>query len=355
MGYQVVGSGTFRALMNWAATHYVPAVLSLEITADCNALCPFCLRPVEDRRSRKMLPFSKIRQILDEVRELGGLFLEITGGEPLLHPAFEEIVCYARGLGFAVAVTTNGMLLNADHIDLFSAVGMYNVLVSVHAVDKVIYQKMFGVRSTPTHILNAIQEMVRRKIPVQVSFTATRLNIDHFGEVREALMELGLRAEDIAPTIMHERADGNNLAGLAPTEDQIINLYLRFPEYLRSRKKLGVTSLTCVAGRSLAAVDFEGNVHPCTLFEFPVGNVFQSSFRAIWENAPALKNIRRLRGSDFAQCLHCEALEYCEICIARNYAVNRNLLSSSLYNCRESFAALRAAQLLEVEDVAKSV
>lgn len=355
MGYQVVGSGMFKSLMNWAATHYIPAVLSLEITADCNAHCPFCLRPAEDRQSRKMLPFDKIRQILDEVRELGGLFLEITGGEPLLHPAFEEIVRYARTLGFAVAVTTNGMLLNADHIDLFSSVGMYNVLISVHAVDKRLYQKMFGVRSSPTHVLSVIQEMVRREIPVQVSFTATRLNIDHFGEVRETLMGLGLRAEDIAPTIMHERSDGNSLSTLAPTEEQIIGLYQRFPEYLRSRKKLGVTSLICVAGRSLASIDFEGNVHPCTLFELPVGNVFQSSFRAIWEKSPVLKRIRRLQGSDFVQCLHCEALEYCEVCIARNYAINGNFLTPSPYNCRESFAALQAAKLLEAKDVAKPI
>lgn len=91
-----------------------------------------------------MLSPREIKGLLDQLWGMGCLFIELTGGEPLLYPAFNEIVGYARNLGFAVAITTNGFLLDNKRIEELSELGVYSVIISLHSVRDTMYGKMFG-------------------------------------------------------------------------------------------------------------------------------------------------------------------------------------------------------------------
>ena len=235
----------------------------------------------------------------------------------MLHPDFSNIVSYARKLGFAVAITSNGFLLNDEIVERISEWGIFNLLISLHSVRDSTYSKMFGVNRSVKSVLMAIQKLRMRDVPVQVSFTATKYNIDEFGEVKEVLGKLGVNG--ISIKVVHERGDGSDLEYLMPTEKQLSKVFLDNPEQIQVRTRRNSDVLTCVAGRSLASIDFLGNVHPCTIFEYPVGNIKEKSFKEIWETSLNLQKIRAIRDEDFPVCLQCEMKKYCEVCIARNY------------------------------------
>lgn len=83
----------------------------LEITGQCNLNCNICFAAAP---SGGHLPFDEITSMIDSYvsYETEPELLQLSGGEPTLHPDILEIVRYAKNLGIQdVAVSTNGLRL----------------------------------------------------------------------------------------------------------------------------------------------------------------------------------------------------------------------------------------------------
>lgn len=89
----------------------IPIHLHLSPTNKCNLSCPFCSCKDVDRNLE--LTFEQITWILDVYAPRGTKALTITGGgEPLVHPALDQIIEYAAKKEIEVGMVTNGDLLN---------------------------------------------------------------------------------------------------------------------------------------------------------------------------------------------------------------------------------------------------
>ncbi|MHA1959598.1 MAG: radical SAM protein [Candidatus Thorarchaeota archaeon] len=83
----------------------------LEITGECNLNCNVCFA---DSPSCDHLPYSQIVDMINSYvsYEADPEILQLSGGEPTLHPDIIEIVRYAKSMGIGdVAVSTNGLRL----------------------------------------------------------------------------------------------------------------------------------------------------------------------------------------------------------------------------------------------------
>jgi organic radical activating enzyme len=87
-----------------------PVMVHMSICNPCNLTCSFCC--FANRAMKEILSLDRIKLALDQYKELGATGLELTGGgEPSLHPQFDEIVRHAHSLGFAIGICTNGTKL----------------------------------------------------------------------------------------------------------------------------------------------------------------------------------------------------------------------------------------------------
>jgi radical SAM protein with 4Fe4S-binding SPASM domain len=81
----------------------------------------------------------------------------------------------------------------------------------------------------------------------------------------------------------------------------------------------------CIAAQTICLIDCFGNVQPCSYMPTSAGNVLETPFREIWENAPLFKELR-----DFdkykGRCGECEYLNVCGGCRARAEAVHGDRL-----------------------------
>lgn len=74
----------------------------------CNYDCSYCPASIHDNFSPHV-PLATAKKVIDSLKQLNKpIRLSLTGGEPTVHPQFEEILMYARQSGFWVSVTTNG-------------------------------------------------------------------------------------------------------------------------------------------------------------------------------------------------------------------------------------------------------
>ena len=73
----------------------------------CNLRCSYCdsMYAVEGCDYKQM----SVAQILDAVKEYGDItHVTLTGGEPLIHPDVEDLLCQLSGNGYRVNIETNG-------------------------------------------------------------------------------------------------------------------------------------------------------------------------------------------------------------------------------------------------------
>lgn len=97
-----------------------PRVVFITLTANCNYRCKAC-HYGRDFMPGHQLPLPLVRDLLDDIKDIGIPRVRLYGGEPLLHKQLPEIVEHTSKLGLDSWVTTNGFLLRERVDDLFSA------------------------------------------------------------------------------------------------------------------------------------------------------------------------------------------------------------------------------------------
>ena len=110
-------------------------VLRLSLTARCNLACPYCLP--DGHEPPGLLTLAQRRQVVAAAVALGASQLRLTGGEPLLHPAVEDLIAAVAELRTPggglreVALTSNGALLTAERALALRAAGLDRLTISL--------------------------------------------------------------------------------------------------------------------------------------------------------------------------------------------------------------------------------
>lgn len=109
-----------------------PRRIVIELTNICNLHCSYCLRDDEAlyQTRARFFPAELLRRILRESREAAGVsHVSFTGGEPTLHPQFDEILATVGSEGMRAGFVTNGW-----HFDrVWPAIDKHRAAVAVVA------------------------------------------------------------------------------------------------------------------------------------------------------------------------------------------------------------------------------
>jgi len=104
----------------------------VEITNVCNLACSFC---IGTRRPARFMTPEEFDLLARKIRpHTDYLYLHVMG-EPLLHPALDEILSIASAHGFIVNLTTNGTLLAERTPLLLATAALRKVSVSLHSFE----------------------------------------------------------------------------------------------------------------------------------------------------------------------------------------------------------------------------
>ena len=111
---------------------YSPFLAQMVVVRRCNLTCGYCN---EFDETSEPVPTDVLKARIDRLKELGTFSLELTGGEPLLHPDIAELIRYARGLDFyKVMMISNAYLLNQKKVEELNLAGLMEMQVSVDGV-----------------------------------------------------------------------------------------------------------------------------------------------------------------------------------------------------------------------------
>lgn len=309
------------------------ASLQFELTSRCNERCIHCYIPNGKKNAGFDMSFERFKYILDQYAEMGGLQVTLSGGEALMNKDIAKILLYCREKDMQISLLTNLISLKKELIPILKDVNLSLIQVSLYSMDAEKHDSITTMKGSFEKTKTAIEKLHNADIPVQISCPIMKANKDGYDEVMKYAQRLRMKAQ--TDYIMMAQADLNtsNLANrisIEETEKVIRDIMENDVDYQTetlaqeplssiSEEEFAEMSL-CGAGLNDLCVTVNGDIYPCAGWQgFVVGNVFRESLKEIWEHSPKLEQIRKIKQKDFPKCLKCEARDFCNMCLVRNY------------------------------------
>ena len=159
----------------------------IEVTKKCNLNCPVCYASAGEGDHLDMATIDKMMDFYQEAENGKAEIVQLSGGEPTLHPQIVEIIKLARKKKFKyVMLNTNGLRI-ADDIEfvkqLSEFIGGFEVYFQFDGFERTT-QSFFRGKDVLDKKLKAISNMVEHKIPVTIVSTVERgVNDDQLGKI----------------------------------------------------------------------------------------------------------------------------------------------------------------------------
>jgi MoaA/NifB/PqqE/SkfB family radical SAM enzyme len=258
-----------------------PLAASLELTYRCNWRCVFCYNP--RHHDRRGLSGPEWMGVLDGLRQLGTLYVALTGGEPLAHPEFLAIARGARERAFALRILTNGALVTDRLADDVAALRPLAVELSLHGATAGTHD---GATATPGSfdaMLRGLDRLLARKVGVVLKTPLTRLNEAEVDAMRGIAEGRGVPWRVDPVLTPRDDGDAGPLSYRASPEavSRVFRDLAALGQLPHEERAIGGTN--CGLGRTTIAVDPEGNVFPCLQWRrAPLGNVRETPLASMW-------------------------------------------------------------------------
>ena len=287
------------------------------ITRTCNLRCVHCYSDSMAMQYPGELTWEQMKNVVDDLAAYQVPSLLLSGGEPMIHPRFFDLVDLATEKGLKLTISTNGTLITPEKAALLKAANVAYVGISLDGIGKIhdefrrkegafdaavcgfknchdVDQKT-GLRLTLTRHnvenINQILDFIEEKEIKRVCFyhlvpagRGSAMQVLAAEEARHAIDTLISRVEswhkqgiDRELLTVTQPADGAYLLVRMENENH--------PNLAEARRLLswnggGANS----SGRGIANIDTQGNVHPDQFWQdITLGNVKRMPFSEIWE------------------------------------------------------------------------
>lgn len=332
-----------------------------ETTSHCNLECRMCVRHGWHDPLGHM-PTDRFERLVDGLQPLAtpdAVTLTFGGfGEPLVHPAWEQLVLDARSRQLRVEVITNGVLVDTRVAEFMVEAGVAQVTVSVDGGDATSYERMRG--TSADGALGAVARLrdarrhTRRRMAIGVAAVATRSTVGSLPALLDWASDVSLdfvsignlvpHTEEMAREMLWERSGWASVFRPSawqprisvgrfdiepvtrPLAEALAGRALTFPSPLTDD---GRWRNRCrFAHEGMCAVSWDGRVTPCLSLlhshtehvnsqvrqvdEYAIGHVDNARLSDIWR-APEFREFRRrVRAFDFPPCFHCGGCHFTE-------------------------------------------
>lgn len=307
--------------------------LQFELTSRCNERCIHCYIPNKKKNAGFDMSFDKFKYILDQYVEMGGLHVTLSGGEALMNKDILKMMQYCRENDMQISLLTNLISLKDEQIPILKEINLSLIQTSLYSINAEIHDQITTVKGSYKKTKAAIEKLHDADIPVQISCPVMKANKDGYDEVMKYAQSLRMKAQTDYIMMAQADLDTSNLANrisIEETEKVIRDIMENDVDYqTETLAQEPLSSISeeefaemplCGAGLNDLCITVNGDVYPCAGWQsFVVGNVFRESLKEIWEHSPKLEQIRKVKQKDFPKCLRCEAKDFCNMCLVRNY------------------------------------
>lgn len=320
----------------------------LYIANGCNLACRHCwITPAfADGKPSPgdCLDLDLLKLAVREGKSLGLRSAKLTGGEPVLHPRFIEIVDFLSAENIKLTMETNGTLIDANlarHLKNDSS--MWFLSTSLDSASPDAHDRFRGVPGSFHAALRGIGHLVHAGFRPQVIMCPHRGNLHEVEDLVSLAVSLGAGSVKFNPVTSTGRGQDMDRRGETLQYDEILNLarhvrgelqartpiplYISIPPALSSIHE--ILRLGCAGGEcrvlNILGILGNGEMALCgigrNIPELCFGRLGEEDLRDVWLRHPVLLKLRQdLKGPFPGICDDCVHARRClTLCVAMNY------------------------------------
>lgn len=320
---------------------HAPISAMIEIADRCNEVCVHCYQ-IQGQKGE--MTTEELKSVIDQLADLGVVFLTITGGEPTLRHDFLEIVAHARKRKFAVKIFTNGLRVDREMAKKLAELAVQEVQISLYSHRAEVHDWVTRVPGSFDKTVAAARSLIDEGIAVVLKSPMMTFNAPEYDAWIDFVVGLG--ADYTMDPHIDPREDGDRGTESFRVDDET---------YLRARRdaRLGgepepaseppatppekhLDKSLCGACSGNVHVEANGEIRPCTQMRVPLGNALVEGVRATWDAAEESRFIRHLTWADIHGCRDCDLQPYCSRCYASAQVEGGDALGPYLAACHEA-------------------
>lgn len=340
-----------RRIVEKANESLTPITANFELTPDCTLSCDMCFihtKPSAIEKAGGVLPLQTWLRYAEELRDMGTLFILLTGGEPMLYPGFSELYTKLRQMGFILTINTNGTLIDENIIATLKRYKPRRVNVTLYGGNSDTYGRLCHNRQGFDRSMNALHLLKSAGIDTKLNVSIVKKNIDDYDQIIAIAKELDIPAEvnaymfplvrrdcGVKRNIPQERLDAESAADI----DMRYMQYKRGDEYPMFIKEMRFAidniipqegcSLSCRAAKSSCWISWRGIMTPCVLMESPAVSLHEKTVHEAW--AEVTEAAGKL--VPHPECKGCKLRPLCDVCYAA-VSNEKEVVGDIRYICR---------------------
>lgn len=203
----------FGQLEGLAKENNIPLNVTFELTPFCNFSCVMCYVHLTKEKAEKqgrLLSADEWLEIARQAKEMGTLYINLTGGEPFLHPEFWKIYSELNKMGFLITILSNGSMIDESVMDKFREYGMpYRIKLTIYGASDETYMSTCNSPDGFTKITKAVDLLKEAGVPLQLTSTIVRENADDLQEMYAFARERNLPMQHTITVVKSSRDSVN--------------------------------------------------------------------------------------------------------------------------------------------------
>ena len=168
-----------------------PLYVAWQITNECNLACLHCIEESGPGKAFKdELTKDEVFSVIDQLVKSEVPYVSFSGGEPMVHPHFFEMVERITAGGVGLKIETNGHYLTPENCARFKKLGVKAVQVSIDGATPASFNKM-RVHGRFETALDGIKNLRDAGVPIEINFVPAKFNIHEIGEAVDLAYRAG--------------------------------------------------------------------------------------------------------------------------------------------------------------------
>lgn len=325
-----------------------PVVCEFEITNICPLDCMHCVQHKGNKSNS--LTTNKIKSVLCELRDIGTQEVCISGGEPLMHPNFREIVHHSIKLGLATSLYTSAVIVSQVLASQLYDIGIKKVFVTLLGDNPAVHDQISRKAGSFRKTVQGIKNLVVHNFYVIVHVPILKPNYKNISGTVDLCEDLGVDAFHLIRYFPHNIKQNKNAKKLLVNSNDLrYAVEIAISKAKEKSRKIEfipgsaipfalvdhseINLELCNAATSRCYVTHSGYVVPCPGFREPEllradNNINNRALRDIWKSSFVM-HLARKHSIDnlYGKCHFCPNSRKCiGGCPAQSYIYFKDVL-----------------------------
>ena len=331
---------------------------AFEISPLCNMDCKMCyvrMTKQEMNKVGRQRTVDEWIEIAEQAKEMGTLFILLTGGEPFLQKDFKELYIKLYNMGFILSINTNATLITEKEVEWLKKHKPMKVNVTLYGDCNETYERLCNNPKGFDQATRGIKLLQYASIRVKINASMTPFNEDDlegiykFGEENNLVVQATsymyppIRKDESSVGVNNrftakEAADNYIKIRKLRMDEKKFDLFIqKLEEGINTDDELidecmdieDGEGMKCRAGASTYWISWDGKMMPCGMMTKPYYYPFEIGFKKAWENI--VEDSQKIRLP--LECSSCKKRESCRVCAAMCLAEEGNFNKKPSYVC----------------------